>query len=49
MGPQDIVYAMAVLTYNKTGYKLLLNSPRSTLGAHLSLFNKTQRRNDSQD
>lgn len=42
MGPQDVVYGIVVLASVKTGYKLLLNSPRNTLDAHLSLFEKTQ-------
>jgi thioester reductase-like protein len=41
MGPQDVVYAILVLACIKTGYKLLLSSPRNTLEAHLSLFEKT--------
>lgn len=41
MGPQDLVYPMLILACVKTGYKLLLNSPRNTLEAHLSLFEKT--------
>ncbi len=41
-GPsEDIVYSMLALACHKTGYKLLLNSPRNTLEAHLSLFEKT--------
>ena len=42
MGPQDVVYAIAILASIKTGYKLLLNSPRNTLESHLSLFEKTE-------
>ncbi|KAI0594594.1 hypothetical protein F4775DRAFT_573362 [Biscogniauxia sp. FL1348] len=42
LGPQDVVYGILVLACVKTGYKLLLNSPRNTLEAHLSLFEKTQ-------
>ncbi|KAK2591580.1 hypothetical protein QQS21_010731 [Conoideocrella luteorostrata] len=38
MGPQDLVYAILTLACIKTGYKLLLNSPRNTLEAHLSLL-----------
>ncbi|CAM1502330.1 Fc.00g043140.m01.CDS01 [Cosmosporella sp. VM-42] len=41
MGPQDVVYAILILACIKTGYKLLLNSPRNTLEAHLSLFEET--------
>ncbi|KAI1142682.1 hypothetical protein F5Y05DRAFT_126811 [Hypoxylon sp. FL0543] len=41
LGPQDLLYAIAVLACNKTRYKLLLNSPRNTLEQHLSLFDKT--------
>ncbi|KAI1073845.1 hypothetical protein F5B20DRAFT_478457 [Whalleya microplaca] len=40
LGPQDVVYGILVLACIKTGYKLLLNSPRNTLEAHLSLFEK---------
>lgn len=42
MGPQDVVYAILILACVKTGYKLLLTSPRNTLEAHLSLFEKTE-------
>lgn len=42
MGPQDVVYAILILACIKTGYKLLLSSPRNTLEAHLSLFEKTK-------
>ncbi|KAI5917609.1 hypothetical protein F4810DRAFT_704756 [Camillea tinctor] len=38
MGPQDLVYAILILACNKTGYRLLLNSPRNTLETHLSLL-----------
>ncbi|RYP70035.1 hypothetical protein DL771_005726 [Monosporascus sp. 5C6A] len=41
MGPQDAVYAILVLACIKTGYKLLLNSLRNSLDAHLFLFEKT--------
>ncbi|KAI2640771.1 hypothetical protein GGS26DRAFT_539733 [Hypomontagnella submonticulosa] len=41
MGPQDLVYGILVLACIKAGYKLLLNSPRNTLEAHLSIFEKT--------
>ncbi|KAI0842998.1 hypothetical protein F5Y06DRAFT_78562 [Hypoxylon sp. FL0890] len=41
LGPQDLLYGIAVLACIKTGYKLLLNSPRNTLEQHLSLFEKT--------
>ncbi|KAK3945721.1 hypothetical protein QBC46DRAFT_371464 [Diplogelasinospora grovesii] len=41
MGPQDLVYAILIPACIKTGYKLLLNSPRNTLEAHLFLFEKT--------
>ncbi|KAH9983958.1 hypothetical protein F4779DRAFT_612381, partial [Xylariaceae sp. FL0662B] len=41
LGPQDVVYGILVLACIKTGYKLLLVSPRNTLEAHLSLFEKT--------
>jgi thioester reductase-like protein/acyl-CoA synthetase (AMP-forming)/AMP-acid ligase II/aryl carrier-like protein len=41
MGPQDVVYAVLILACIKTGYKLLLTSPRNTLEAHLSLFERT--------
>ncbi|KAK7745196.1 putative NRPS-like protein biosynthetic cluster [Diatrype stigma] len=41
MGPQDLVYPLLVLACVKTGYKLLLSSPRNTLEAHLSLFEST--------
>lgn len=42
MGPQDPMYAALVLAANKTGYKMLLSSPRNTLEAHLSLLEKTE-------
>lgn len=42
LGPQDLMYAILVLASIKTGYKLLLNSPRNTLEAHLSLFESTE-------
>lgn len=41
MGPQDLVYGILILASIKAGYKLLLNSPRNTLDAHLSLFEET--------
>lgn len=41
MGPQDVVYAILVLACIKTGYKLLLPSPRNALEAHLYLLEKT--------
>lgn len=41
MGPQDLVYGVVVLACVKTGYRVLLNSPRETLRAHLSLLEKT--------
>jgi thioester reductase-like protein len=41
MGPQDLVYPILVLASIKTGYKLLLSSPRNTVEAHLSLLEKT--------
>ncbi|KAI0008847.1 hypothetical protein F4779DRAFT_418501 [Xylariaceae sp. FL0662B] len=41
MGPQDVVYAILVLAAVKTGYKVLFNSLRNTLDAHLSLFEAT--------
>ncbi|KAF2799236.1 acetyl-CoA synthetase-like protein [Melanomma pulvis-pyrius CBS 109.77] len=41
MGPQDVVYAILILACIKTGYKLLLSSPRNTIEAHLSLLEKT--------
>ncbi|KAK6082253.1 Iterative polyketide synthase CazM 8 [Seiridium cupressi] len=42
LGPQDVIYAVLVLATIKAGYKLLLNSPRNTLDAHLFLFEETQ-------
>ncbi|KAI0120267.1 hypothetical protein F4776DRAFT_633434 [Hypoxylon sp. NC0597] len=42
LGPQDLLYGIAVLACIKTGYKLLLNSPRNTLEQHLSLFEKME-------
>lgn len=42
LGPQDLTYAILVLATIKTGYKLLLTSPRNSLGAHLSLLEKTR-------
>lgn len=42
LGPQDLTYGIVVLASIKTGYKMLLNSPRNTLDAHLSLFKKMQ-------
>lgn len=41
MGPQDVIYAILILACIKTGYKLLLSSPRNTIEAHLSLLEKT--------
>lgn len=41
MGPQDLVYGILVLACIKTGYKLLLSSPRNTLEGHLSLLEQT--------
>ena len=41
LGPQDVMYAVLVLASVKAGYKLLLNSPRNPLEAHLSLFEAT--------
>lgn len=41
MGPQDLVYAFIVLAGIKTGYKILLSSPRNTLEVQLSLLSKT--------
>ncbi|KAK3316404.1 hypothetical protein B0H66DRAFT_561211 [Apodospora peruviana] len=41
MGPQDIVYGIVILASIKAGYKLLLNSPRNTLEAHLALLEQT--------
>ncbi|KAJ2994170.1 hypothetical protein NUW58_g1628 [Xylaria curta] len=40
LGPQDLNYAILVLASIKTGYKLLLVSPRNTIEAHLSLLQK---------
>ncbi|KAF2875490.1 hypothetical protein BDV95DRAFT_561998 [Massariosphaeria phaeospora] len=42
MGPQDVVYAILILACVKTGYKLLLTSPRNTIEAHVSLLEKTE-------
>lgn len=42
IGPQDATYAILVLASVKAGYKLLLNSPRNPLAAHLSLFETTE-------
>jgi len=42
LGPQDLNYAILVLASIKTGYKLLLVSPRNTLEAHLHLLDKTE-------
>jgi thioester reductase-like protein/acyl-CoA synthetase (AMP-forming)/AMP-acid ligase II/aryl carrier-like protein len=41
MGPQDLVYGIIIVASAKAGYKMLLNSPRNTLEAHLHLFEKT--------
>lgn len=41
LGPQDVMYGILTLAAIKTGYKMLYNSPRNTLEAHLSLFDKT--------
>ncbi|KAI0424717.1 hypothetical protein F5Y09DRAFT_323623 [Xylaria sp. FL1042] len=41
LGPQDLNYAIILLASIKTGYKLLLSSPRNTLEAHLLLLDKT--------
>ncbi|KAI1328406.1 hypothetical protein F5Y16DRAFT_419838 [Xylariaceae sp. FL0255] len=41
MGWQDLNYAIVLLASIKTGYKLLLSSPRNTLEAHLYLLNET--------
>ncbi|KAF4981578.1 hypothetical protein FZEAL_2644 [Fusarium zealandicum] len=41
LGPQDAVYAILVLASIKTGYKLLLLSPRNTIEASQSLLDKT--------
>jgi thioester reductase-like protein len=41
MGPHDIMFAVIIIASIKTGHKLLLNSPRNTLEAHLSLFEQT--------
>ncbi|KAI1293197.1 hypothetical protein F5Y03DRAFT_374470 [Xylaria venustula] len=38
LGPQDLNYAILVLASIKTGYKLLLISPRNTAEANLSLL-----------
>ncbi|KAI0197610.1 hypothetical protein F4808DRAFT_294517 [Astrocystis sublimbata] len=38
IGPQDLNYGILVLASIKTGYKLLLVSPRNTLEANLSLL-----------
>ncbi|KAI0973640.1 hypothetical protein F4678DRAFT_486821 [Xylaria arbuscula] len=38
LGPQDLNYAILVLASIKTGYKLLLISPRNTVEANLSLL-----------
>ncbi|KAI0391361.1 hypothetical protein F5Y17DRAFT_468272 [Xylariaceae sp. FL0594] len=42
LGPQDLNYAVSVLASIKTGYKLLLISPRNTLEAQLHLLDKTE-------
>lgn len=41
MGPQDLMYGILVLAAIKTGHRLLLNSSRNTLGAHLHLLQAT--------
>ncbi|KAI0018397.1 hypothetical protein F4780DRAFT_794633 [Xylariomycetidae sp. FL0641] len=41
LGPQDLIYVVLILACNKTGYKLLLNSPRCSLKEHLGLLEKT--------
>lgn len=41
MGPQDLLYGILVLASIKTGYKLLLVSPRNTLEQQLYLLDKT--------
>ncbi|KAJ4386322.1 hypothetical protein N0V93_009216 [Gnomoniopsis smithogilvyi] len=41
IGPQDLVYAILILASIKVGYKLLLNSPRNTLEAHVHLVKET--------
>ncbi|KAI1754102.1 hypothetical protein F4782DRAFT_495129 [Xylaria castorea] len=40
LGPQDLNYAILVLASIKTGYKLLLVSPRNTIEANLSLLDQ---------
>ncbi|KAI1419683.1 hypothetical protein F5Y12DRAFT_776597 [Xylaria sp. FL1777] len=40
LGPQDLNYAIIVLASIKTGYKLLLVSPRNTVEANLSLLDQ---------
>ncbi|KAI0547682.1 hypothetical protein F4679DRAFT_553684 [Xylaria curta] len=40
LGPQDLNYAILVLASIKTGYKLLLISPRNTVEANLSLLDQ---------
>ncbi|KAM5348626.1 hypothetical protein ACJ41O_008450 [Fusarium nematophilum] len=42
IGPQDVVYAILVLACVKTGFKLLLLSPRISAEASLSLLEKTE-------
>ncbi|KAI1123749.1 hypothetical protein F5Y10DRAFT_45890 [Nemania abortiva] len=42
IGPQDLNYAILVLASIKTGYKLLLVSPRNTLEAHVFLLEQTE-------
>jgi acyl-coenzyme A synthetase/AMP-(fatty) acid ligase len=42
LGPQDLNYGILVLASIKTGYKLLLVSPRNTLEAYISLLEKTE-------
>ncbi|TRX88461.1 hypothetical protein FHL15_010651 [Xylaria flabelliformis] len=42
LGPQDLNYAILVLASIKTGYKLLLVSPRNTVEANLSLLDQTK-------
>ncbi|KAL2680619.1 hypothetical protein Neosp_008221 [[Neocosmospora] mangrovei] len=41
IGPQDVVYGILTLACVKTGYKLLLLSPRNTLEASLFLLEET--------
>lgn len=41
LGPQDIMYGVATIAAIKTGYQLLLVSPRNSLEANLSLLEST--------